>query len=193
MKFIINRGDLMSEEILINHCAPTLAGMKTANLFNCKFDDLAQLEADIEKWNKLLNPKGVKMILLQTMKNKALIYVYRPKKLEDDMQCEEVRQILINEGYNFCTVSECIDYLGSRIGNCETFPHEIGLFLGYPVEDVKGFIKYKGQNCKCIGCWKVYCNEDEAQRTFKKFKKCSRVYREKLHQGRPIEKLVVNV
>ena len=26
------------------------------------------------------------------------------------------------------------------------FPHEIGLLLGYPVEDVLGFIRYQGKN-----------------------------------------------
>ena len=36
------------------------------------------------------------------------------------------------------------------------FPHEIGIFLGYPLADVAGFIRNKGRNCKCIGTWKVY-------------------------------------
>ena len=29
----------MSEELLVRHCAPTLAGLKTANLFACRFSD----------------------------------------------------------------------------------------------------------------------------------------------------------
>lgn len=33
----------------------------------------------------------------------------------------------------------------------EDFPHEMGLLLGYPVEDVKGFMKHKGENSLCIG------------------------------------------
>ena len=54
----------------------------------------------------------------------------------------------------------------SRLAQREDFPHEIGLFLGYPLGDVIGFIKNAGQNCKCVGCWKVYCNECEAIKAF---------------------------
>ena len=29
------------------------------------------------------------------------------------------------------------------------FPHEVGLFLSYPPEDVKGFIDHRANNFKC--------------------------------------------
>ena len=47
-------------------------------------------------------------------------------------------------------------------GSC-AFPHEIGLFLGYPFEDVMGFIENKGENYLCSGCWKVYSCEQDAR------------------------------
>lgn len=53
-------------------------------------------------------------------------------------------------------------------------PHEIGFFLGYPYEDVSGFIKYRGQACICLGAWKVYANARQAQRRFSRFKRCTR-------------------
>lgn len=68
----------------------------------------------------------------------------------------------------------------------EEFPHEIGIFLGYPLGDVIGFIKNAGHNCKCTGCWKVYCNECEAVRTFAKYKKCKDVYMRLWQQGRSV-------
>lgn len=43
-----------------------------------------------------------------------------------------------------------------RLQRFEAFPHEIGLFLSYPPEDVRGFIEHKGHESKCEGCWKVY-------------------------------------
>lgn len=49
------------------------------------------------------------------------------------------------------------------------FPHEIGLFLGYPLEDVKGFIENKADSSKCSGCWKVYGNEQKALKLFEKY------------------------
>ena len=40
--------------------------------------------------------------------------------------------------------------------NEQGFPHEIGVILGYPVEDVIEFEKHQGKNCKYCGCWKRY-------------------------------------
>lgn len=49
----------MSEELLVTHCAPTLAGMKTGSLFNCKCESLCCIKAAIKEWNSILNCKGV--------------------------------------------------------------------------------------------------------------------------------------
>ena len=38
------------------------------------------------------------------------------------------------------------------------FPHEMGLLLGYPIEDVRGFIEHNGCGCLYSGYWKVYRN-----------------------------------
>lgn len=71
------------------------------------------------------------------------------------------------------------------------FPHEIGLFLGYPPEDVEGFIRFGGKNCKCFGCWKVYGNIEAAHQCFERFKKCTACYCERYRLGCPLDALVV--
>lgn len=43
------------------------------------------------------------------------------------------------------------------------FPHEVGLFLSYPPEDVKGFIDHRANDFKCAGLWKVYGDEEKAR------------------------------
>lgn len=40
----------------------------------------------------------------------------------------------------------CIDHLKKRLFTHDGFPHEIGAFLGYPLEDVRGFINIKDVN-----------------------------------------------
>ena len=75
----------------------------------------------------------------------------------------------------------------------DDFPHEIGVFLGYPLGDVVGFIENRGLNCKCVGCWKVYCNEHEAVKTFERYKKCTGVYRRLYDYGRTVLQLTVAV
>ena len=68
---------------------------------------------------------------------------------------------------------------------------QAGVLAGYPVEDVLGFIENAGQNCKCCGCWKVYCNECEAVRTFARYKKCRDIYKRLWQEGRSVLQLTV--
>ena len=78
-----------------------------------------------------------------------------------------------------------------RLDEGEEFPHEIGLFLGYPVEDVKGFINNKAARAKCVGCWKVYGDEEKARRLFNQYRKCTRVYEKQWCEGKPLTKLAI--
>ena len=78
-----------------------------------------------------------------------------------------------------------------RICECDEFPHEIGLFLGYPPEDVRGFIEEGAAKCKCTGCWKVYGDVERAQKLFAAYKKCTAVYQKQHAQGKSIEQLTV--
>ena len=52
------------------------------------------------------------------------------------------------------------------------FPHEIGVFLGYPLDDVRGFIE-NPHGGKVCGTWKVYGDEAQAEKAFERFKRCS--------------------
>lgn len=67
-----------------------------------------------------------------------------------------------------------LDQLGARFSCATGLPHEIGFFLGYPYEDVMGFIEHRGRNFICFGCWKVYANPRRALRIFSRFKRCAR-------------------
>ena len=85
----------------------------------------------------------------------------------------QVRQILKKLGYinyNLDSLLEVfqmkyIRYMEGR----EEFPHEMGLFLGYPIEDVIGYLKNDGKNSLFTGYWKVYDNMQEKIKLFQKF------------------------
>ena len=181
----------MSEALIVRHCSPTLAGLKTANMFNCKYTDKAELMKSIRSVNNMLKGKGVRMIPLRLANGSALIYVYRPKKLEDDLKSPASEAILSSCGYDEGTAARLIRELMARLGGSEDFPHEIGLFLGYPPEDVRCFMCDRNRECRCVGCWRAYTNGSEAEKTFARFKKCTEVYCMKLREGYPLSKLTV--
>lgn len=182
----------MLEHCLITHCSPTLAGLKTANLFNCPFSSLEELNEVLHVWNRELNGKGISLQVLHICNHKALIYVYRWKRLLKDLKQPGVWNFLQTYGYlSVFTVKDVLFQLSKRIQECDGFPHEIGVFLGYPLGDVQGFIQNKGKNCLCCGFWKVYCNECEALRQFAKFEKCREVYTKHFTNGKTIQQLAV--
>ena len=179
------------DKYLVEHCSPTLASLKTANMFSCRYESERALENAINTWNELFTDKGVELIVLKKENGLALIYVCRRKMLEADLNKKGVTEFLKAYGYRSTDTEYAIRKLKSRLKAQQDFPHEIGLFLGYPVEDVKGFIKYKGECSKCIGCWKVYGDVMKAEDTFNRYKKCTNDYVARFRQGTPLEQLTV--
>lgn len=181
----------MSESLLVTYCAPTLAGLKTGNLFNCTCTGRRQAEETVRQWNRTLNSKGVYAVIMRCREGRVLIFVYRRAKLLHDFSGTEVRRFLKKFGYEGKNLQEMLEQLSQRLCASDSFPHEIGLFLGYPIEDVKDFIKNEGRNCKLAGTWKVYHDEQNARKTFCKFKKCTDIYCQMLGKGTPLRRLTV--
>ena len=142
----------MSDDYLIRNCAPTLAGLKTASLFTCPYETQDALLDSIRQINKRLLRKGLRILPLRFSEKKALIYMYRPKMLSADLSNSAAAEILERCGYNTDSCEKCIVKLVQKLRRQEDFPHEIGLFLGYPPEDVCGFMENKACGCKCVGC-----------------------------------------
>ncbi|MCH3955016.1 MAG: DUF3793 family protein [Eubacterium sp.] len=187
----------MSEETILMHCSPVITGLKTANLFNYRFEDRNEVLKELKRLNHDLSGKGIRVIPLSFKKNRVLIYVYRPDYLRHDLSSVKARDILSRCGY--CVLAEVKDpvnaslvQLMKRLSVQDEFPHEIGLFLGYPVEDVEGFILNQGRNYKCCGFWKVYGNEETAKEKFQTFAACRSCCLASCRRGMTLKQLAVN-
>lgn len=181
----------MSEEVIVKYCSPTLAGIKTGSLFNCSYKSKNEVCEFLRDLNVSLNSKGLRFIPLRFKNKKVLIYAYRPSRLLPEVQEKEADKLLSQRGYCTQNCGRCLARLMNRLGEDDEFPHEIGLFLGYPVEDVKGFIENKASRAKCVGCWKVYGDAEKAQKLFQQYKKCTTIYKKLWYSGKPLTKLAV--
>ena len=179
------------EKYLVEQCAPTLASLKTGSLFGVIEDDAGELTRQVAEWQAQLAPKGLILTILRYRRGRALIYMGRLSQLKRDLACPGAEELLRSCGYEHENTEDILRQLRRRVCTCESFPHEIGLFLGYPPEDVEGFMKHRGRNCKCVGCWKVYGDEEGAVRQFARFKKCRDVYLRLFHGGRSLWQLTV--
>lgn len=182
----------MSEEMILKHCAPTLARIKTASLFTCEFESREELKEALRKYNKRFVKKGLKILPLRYKDGRALIYIYRSSLLSQDLKHSYAKELLNSLGYIPHSTGLSVVRLIERLNEVEDFPHEIGLFLGYPPEDVRGFIEKGSRSYKCKGYWKVYSDKEKALRLFEKYRHCTSVYAEKWAQGRSIDKLTVS-
>ncbi len=174
------------EQKLAFHTAPSLMGIKCASLMSLykgEFD----ITENAEHFNSRAAARGLKIKTMCECGRRVLLLLYNEKKLAKRLLCEECREVLRKCGYtDDMTSEECLCHLGERIREANGFPHEIGIFLDYPVEDVIGFIENNGCNFKLCGYWKVYGNPEKAQRTFDNYNKCRKFLCNKLSEGQDI-------
>ena len=179
----------MLDRAIIDHASPRLARLKLGNLFNHAMGE--DFPAEFAALRGQLMDRGVTMTILKVCKGKALIYLYRAEELEKTLADEGVRRLLRACGYSRFDVDGALDTLKAHLNDLDAFPHEIGVFLGYPLEDVVGFIENGGRNCLSCGCWKVYSNECAALAAFARFEKCKAVYQRLFASGCPLTRLTV--
>lgn len=178
---------------LVRQCAPTLAARKVGSLF-CMEKAPAEHEplcAILARWNRELNPSGIFVRVVAERCGRSFVYVYRRNLLKRLCEASDVRHFLEQYDYRHFDEDKLIANLTYRIGKCHCFPHEIGLFLGYPLEDVKGFIANGGQNCKSCGYWKVYGDVETAEKHFECFRKCFTVMSNLFERGYSLPMLAV--
>ncbi|MCR5737486.1 MAG: DUF3793 family protein [Eubacterium sp.] len=152
--------------VLAMHGAAILRGSKIANLFTVSQKDALLLK-------KLLQGTKINYRIIVLKNQRVMVYLYRREYLKSYLFNEQVLSFIAGYGYCQMTLEEMLDLLMTRItkyrqGKAE-FPHEIGIFLGYPLEDVLGFLENRGENFSYVGYWKVYCNVQEKIKIFDHF------------------------
>ena len=150
------------ETVMIEQCAPVLAGLKPARLFRYETRDCADPGCRVRRWNDQLGEEGLRRSGPQGLysTHRYLIYVYRESRLRRVLADEAVQEFLQREG--LCPAGRCfrltVCFCGSCPGGCAAkpiFPHEIGVFLGYPLTDVGTSHRKSRRNFTCCGCWKL--------------------------------------
>lgn len=155
----------LNEQIAIQ-CAPLLAGLKPSNL--------------------LIVPKGTEITLkelpqgtriawycLSEYDGKQVYLLYKVNELMVYLTEKPVQELLRELGYEggemFSLLQRVSQKYSAHKKLREEFPHELGLLLGYPAVDVKGFMEHAGKDFLYSGYWKVYDNVRETVSLFREF------------------------
>jgi len=181
------------EAVLVRQCAPTLAGMKPGSIFCFNHSPLEVSRQKVCQWNKQLEPFGltVQILLERPGSGSVIVFVYRHDRLEQMLSDDAYQSFLAEAGYERTNLDGLLEQLAYRLRTQPEFPHEIGVFLGYPLRDVIGFIENHGRNFTCCGFWKSYGDPAEMQVCFACYRRCIQTYVAMFEQGIPIERLAV--
>ncbi len=157
------------ENLLIYQASLVIAGVKPATTFtiNLKNQRLNNL------WNKyginFLNSVPLDHYELVNTNDLRVVIIYNEKSLIKNLSNTMTHNFLINLGYpKNLTVKPYLNILKKRY-LIYTCPHELGIFLGIPLDDVKDFINCSEKKCLLCGYWKVYNNLHKATALFQKY------------------------
>lgn len=148
--------------------APTLAGIKPSSLMtfvNHKREMVTLWDRYKEEVAKLLK---VSYYELRRKEDRVIVLFYQDKTLSNCLSIWKNKVFLKGQGYGeLQEIEEGLCLLKRRFE--EECPHELGIFLGYPVEDVTAFIENKGAPCLACKYWKVYQDVENALKTFEAY------------------------
>lgn len=174
--------------LLAIHCAPILSGSKAANIMTVTVHEFDRI-------GYLLQGTGIRYRFLKTKGDKGILYLYREKRLRQYLEQEEIQEFLSEYGYDEVNIAKMLNLLSKRIqmynDQDAVFPHEIGVFLEYPLGDVKGFLANEGKNFMYSGYWKVYQDLQGAVRRFTQYDMERELTIQALMQGKTIREIAL--
>ena len=179
--------DLKSIETQIAlQCAPLISGLKVSNLLIISAEDEALVRV-------ILRRSGISFFRLLRTGEKVTFLLFRKNPLEAYLK-QEVEAMLAEAGYAELSLGNILSTFQKRYAHYMSaggrFPHEMGLLLGYPAEDVKGFVENEGKNFLYSGYWKVYADVEEKRRLFQKFENAKETVIQLLSYGVGIQDIL---
>ena len=145
--------------------APTVKRLKPSSLMTFSKRNKNHLYLWDKYKNEICKELKVEYFELKEKLESKTVLFYNRKMLKRFLANIDSQMFIKKFGYeDSMTIEEKLQLLKKRFE--KSCPHEIGIFLGYPVEDVKGFIMHRGKQCLMCRYWKVYENPERAQNLF---------------------------
>lgn len=178
------------ENQLVLQCAPLIAGLRMSNL-------LVIRKCNLQRLHHLLEGSCIRLCVFYVEDDKLTILLYHFNLLASYMTTRKAKDLLRMEGYDEFDIETILlifmrRYCDYRKGERQ-FPHELGLLLGYPLEDVEGYIRNDGRNFLYIGYWKVYANVPAKRKIFRMFEVATEMLMEMLYQGIGVHDIIISL
>ncbi len=196
------------EQGIVRQCAPVLMGVKPAGMFNImQFHQVGrtacgkplmaqasreQIERACMQADESLREADVHVRALAHRHGSTMLFVWRPTLMEAFIGRDPQATMLEIEGYEVGDAESCVNRFQKRVlsfdrcprnpNGTDRFPHEVGFLLGYPLEDVMGFVRMR-EAALARSWWNVYSDEARARRAFRILDSCTRIADQRMCEG----------
>ncbi|MCT4566429.1 MAG: DUF3793 family protein [Maledivibacter sp.] len=174
---------------LVEILGPVLIGSKPAELLSFPKHDKHVLRK-IEDIHKHIGKcKRITYKLFNFKNNSIKILFYNPKALDKNLKDFRNMKFLKTLGYpRRYDLDTYVEFIVEKMRN-GVIPHEIGVFLGYPLKDIMGFIGHPSLKLTKINGWRVYGDPTLSDKRLNEFLEAKSRIRKLLQSNKP-EKLL---
>lgn len=137
--------------------APVMLGAKSAEILSFQkktstyYKDLQALEQCRKNCTRLNIER------IDCLNGTTKFFVYQADELNGWLSDPRHLNFLINQGYpKIYSLNGYLEVLYERLQQADSFPHEIGIFLGYPLKDIMGFMGLANLKLTSVSKWRVY-------------------------------------
>ncbi len=167
--------------------AEVLHGEKPANLVSIPNRRRSCGRNLYELWHEhgaeVVTASGLAARELADRGDSVLLLLYSPRLIEELLKRPSVSIVLKKTGYTgFSSVGQILDEMAARVSTSD-FPHEIGVFLGYPLKDVAAFMGLAAIPFSCQGPWKIFGDPRHSLRLAERFRCCRIAMAQRLATG----------
>lgn len=152
----------------LEHIGATIEGVKPAEILTIGKKEHDELYAKYFCGNKVTIMRTIRW-----RNARRQVFVYHRRCLCNVLEKKSVQWFLISLGYprNY-SIDDCVGHLIVRLHKKE-FPHEIGVFLGYPLKDVFGYVGLNSLPHTKTKGWCMYGDTSNSEKLHEKYR-CAR-------------------
>lgn len=187
------RDDESIKKFLLFNSALVIANIKPSVTVTIQKTSKSCYSNWLKYGENFLSDINLQFINLREDENSIILLIYKTNVLKNYLLKDDSLEFLINLGYK---KSDDIEYYVENLKDRyeeNQCPHELGIFLGIPLDDVKIFMECKDKKCLGCGYWKVYSNYDEAKRIFRRYDEVKDTAMKSIIQGLSIDRIITNI
>lgn len=154
---------------LVEILGPVFLGSKPSEIISVPFHDANRFEK-LDDINRYFSKcKKIEYIVIHKENKATKVLFINRDALSKKLSCKKCQNFLKYLGYpKDIDIDSCLNHLVEKLKG-DDFPDEIGIFLGYPIKDVVGFMGYGNYTSYNTKYWRVYGDPKPSEDLYSKF------------------------